>query len=81
MHDQVSTFDQDVHEKENTHKRKYIERHEKVKFKIVELNCLIDYINKEWSANNLNYIEAIVNNLDHALTILKDIDKAKNKRL
>ncbi|CAG8643767.1 6671_t:CDS:2, partial [Racocetra persica] len=75
------TSNQDAHEKENTYEREYIERREKVEFKIVELNRLIDHINKEWSANNLNHVEAIVNNLDRAFTILKDIDKAKNKRL
>lgn len=81
MHNQVSTLDQNAHEKENTHEREYIERREKAEFKIVELNRLIDHINEEWSVNNLNHVEAIVNNLDRAFTILKDIDKAKNKRL
>ncbi|CAG8684186.1 1723_t:CDS:1, partial [Scutellospora calospora] len=35
----------------------------------------------EWEANNIRHVEAIVNNLDCVYTILKDIEKAKGKRL
>ncbi|KAF0356993.1 ATP-dependent DNA helicase pif1 [Gigaspora margarita] len=49
--------------------------------KVAALQRLVDHVNEEFSANNLQHVEAIINNLDRAFTILSDIEKEKNKKL
>ncbi|CAG8838748.1 10741_t:CDS:1, partial [Gigaspora margarita] len=42
---------------------------------------LVDHVNEELNANNLQHVEAIIYNLDHALQLSQDIEKAKNQRV
>ncbi|KAF0462176.1 hypothetical protein F8M41_000313 [Gigaspora margarita] len=49
--------------------------------KVVALQYLVDHVNEKFFANNLQHVEAIINNLNHTFTILSDIEKEKNKKL
>ncbi|CAG8456546.1 5982_t:CDS:1 [Dentiscutata heterogama] len=48
--------------------------------KVAALQHLVDHINEEFATNNLQHVEAIITNLDHAFTILSNIKREKNKK-
>ncbi|CAG8454912.1 13995_t:CDS:2, partial [Cetraspora pellucida] len=56
-------------------------KHQILESKATELQCLVDYINEELIANNLQHVDAIINNLNNAFTILSDIEQSKSQRV
>ncbi|CAG8445736.1 7597_t:CDS:2 [Cetraspora pellucida] len=76
-HSQVNIFDQ--HDT-NENYGNIIKKHQILESKILALQRLVDHLNEERIANNLQHVEAVVNNLNRAFTILSDIEKAKNQR-
>ncbi|CAG8707014.1 19215_t:CDS:2 [Cetraspora pellucida] len=76
-HSQVNIFNQ--HDT-NENYENIIEKHQILESKILALQCLVDHLNKKRIANNLQHVEAVVNNLNCAFTIFSNIEKAKNQR-
>ncbi|CAG8808475.1 10300_t:CDS:1, partial [Cetraspora pellucida] len=59
---------------------KDINRRQEIESKIALLNRLVGHLNTELTSNNLQHVEAIINNLGHAFTVITDIETAQNRR-
>ncbi|CAG8777600.1 8337_t:CDS:1, partial [Gigaspora margarita] len=49
------------------------------KSKICALQCLVEHLNNELSANNLQHVEGMVNIMKHIFTIINDIESSQCK--
>ncbi|CAG8693711.1 2671_t:CDS:2 [Cetraspora pellucida] len=65
---------------EDTESSKNTERCQEMKSKIALLNSLVNHLNIELTNNNLQHVEAVVNNLGRVFTIINDIEIAKARR-
>ncbi|CAG8583235.1 7640_t:CDS:1, partial [Gigaspora rosea] len=54
-------------------------RCQEIESKIALLNRLVGHLNIELTSNNLQHVEAVINNLDRAFTIITDIKIAQNR--
>ncbi|CAG8786521.1 43781_t:CDS:2 [Gigaspora margarita] len=78
MYNKVNMLNQNL---TNENEEDITKRWQKIESKLVAIQHLVVHINEELNANNFQHIEAIINNLDGAFTIISDIEKAKNQRV
>ncbi|KAF0550426.1 hypothetical protein F8M41_024551 [Gigaspora margarita] len=78
MHNKVNMLNQNL---TNENEEDIIKRQQKIESKLATLQHLVDHVNEELNANNLQHVEAIIYNLNHALQLSQDIEKAKNQRM
>ncbi|CAG8603857.1 11442_t:CDS:2, partial [Scutellospora calospora] len=65
---------------ENTESSKDTEQCQEMKSKIALLDSLVNHLNIELTNNNLQHVEAVVNNLGCVFTIINDIEIAKARQ-